>query len=109
FAYTTLFRSELRAHLRDLIEAEEHRKSPATTPWTVDSEADRRIDQLLPAILGFRIRVDSAQAKTKLGQNRTVGDCEATIDQLRQSGRVEHTAVATEMDAELESRIAEGG
>lgn len=99
---------ELRSHLADLIGAEERRKSPATTPWVVDSDAERRIDQLLPAILGFRIRVDNAQVKAKLGQNRTVGDCEGTVEQLGHSEREEHRAVATEMTAELETRTTEG-
>ena len=48
-------------------------------------------------MLGFRIRVDEAQAKEKLGQNRSEQDRRSTAAQLDRSERQEHHDVAALM------------
>ena len=88
---------ELRAHLLDLIRIHETHKEPAQVPWEPDDTAHVRIDQLLPAVLGFRIRVDEAQAKEKLGQNRSAADRLATVEHLDRSAQEEHQRVAALM------------
>lgn len=96
-----LDKGALREHLLDLIRVHEERREPAQDspghPWAPDEAAHARIDRLLPAVLGFRIRVDEAQAKEKLGQNRSADDRRTTVEQLGQSGRDEHRAVAALM------------
>jgi len=92
--------TSLREHLLELIRrSEAARESP--TPWQPDPVALARLDSLLPAVVGFRIQVDQAQAKQKLGQNRSTGDRAGTRDQLGRSPRAEHRAVAELMSADL--------
>ncbi|ROP63764.1 FMN-binding negative transcriptional regulator [Curtobacterium sp. ZW137] len=91
---------DLREHLVELIRTEESRKAPVDAgPWTIDATADARIDQLLPAVIGFRVVVDDARAKAKLGQNRTTEDRRSTIEHLAESPVAEHRAIATAMHA----------
>lgn len=94
--------ADLRAHLVDLVHVHEQRSTAGGgTPWQLDEVAHARIDQLLPAVIGFRIRVDEAQAKAKLGQNRTEEDRALTQAHLRDSGDSEHRRIA-ELMAERE-------
>ncbi|WP_029150270.1 FMN-binding negative transcriptional regulator [Microbacterium indicum] len=95
-------RAELRSHLVDLIDFHERRKQPADGgPWALDARAQGRIDELLPAVIGFRILVDEAQAKQKIGQNRTPEDRASTIAHLERSPQEEHRDIARAMrDAE---------
>lgn len=87
--------AELRDHLVDLIRVHERDKAPADGgPWQLDEAAEARIDQLLPAVLGFRIRVDEATAKQKLGQNRTAEDRASTREHLGRSEQDEHRQLA---------------
>lgn len=89
---------ELRVHLVELIRVHEQLSTPAGgAPWELDDVARARIDQLLPAVLGFRIRVDEAQAKEKLGQNRTEEDRVSTRSHLTRSPIGEHRDVAALM------------
>lgn len=87
----------LRRHLMELVRTEEARKSPAGPPWKPDEDAIRRIEALLPQIIGFSIEVDHATAKAKLGQNRTAQDRDSTIAHLDRSPSPEHQAVAAAM------------
>ena len=90
--------ADLRAHLVDLIRVHEERSTAeGGTPWTLDDVAQARIDQLLPAVIGFRIRIDTAQAKTKLGQNRTEEDRVSTQAHLGASDSSEHRDIAALM------------
>lgn len=88
---------DLRTHLLDLIRIHEAHKEPVQAAWEPDDTAHARIDQLLPAVLGFRIRVDEAQAKEKIGQNRSAADRLATVEQLDRSTQEEHHRVAALM------------
>jgi len=90
--------AELRAHLVDLTRVHEARKSAdGGEPWQIDAVADARIDALLPLVQGFRIRVETAQAKTKFGQNRSEGDRASTRAHLRRAAADEARAVAERM------------
>jgi transcriptional regulator len=90
--------ADLRAHLVDLIGVHEQRATAGGgTPWQLDEVAHARIDQLLPAVLGFRIRVDEAQAKQKLGQNRSEDDRVSTAAHLRDSADGEQRDIAALM------------
>lgn len=91
--------AELRAHLVELIRVHEA-STPSVDegPWQIDDVANERIDTLLPAVIGFRIAVESAQAKTKFGQNRSQGDRAATRDHLRRSPAPEDREIADRMD-----------
>jgi transcriptional regulator len=91
--------ADLRAHLVDLIRVHEEQSTPPDgTPWQLDDVAHARIDQLLPLVLGFRIRVDEAQAKAKLGQNRTEEDRTSTAAHLGESPHSEHRDIAALME-----------
>lgn len=90
---------ELRAHLVELVQVHEAAKPAVDAgPWRLDDVANARIDELLPAVLGFRIRVSTAQAKTKLGQNRSRADRISTQEHLRRSPEPEDREVAARMD-----------
>ncbi len=92
---------ELRAHLRVLAEAHERAKPPVDEgPWRPGPDAEARIDMLLPQIIGFRLAIDEAQAKAKLGQNRPAADRVATAQFLDRSAADEHKAVAALMREE---------
>lgn len=87
--------ADLRAHLLELLDQHERRKAPVDAgPWYPDEVAEARIDELLPAVLGFRVVVDEAQAKLKIGQNRTREDRESTREHLHRSPDAEDRAVA---------------
>jgi transcriptional regulator len=97
--------AELREHLVELVRVHERGATPeGATPWELDDVAQARIDQLLPAVLGFRIRVDQAQAKEKLGQNRTEDDRISTRAHLGRSAIAEHGEVAAQMAAREDGR-----
>ena len=90
--------AELRLHLVDLVRTHEKTKPDVDGgPWQLDHVANARIDSLLPGVLGFRITVDSAQAKTKLGQNRTQEDRDSTREHLRRSSDEEDQEIARRM------------
>lgn len=85
----------LRNHLMNLIELRESHKAAADDgPWHADHAAQERIEQLLPAIIGFRITVDVGQAKAKLSQNRSAVDRDDTATHLHNSSQPEEQEVA---------------
>lgn len=86
-----LTQHELRTHLLDLISVHEQTKQPAGEPaWQLGEAAEQRLSRLLPLVAGFRVRVDQAQAKEKLGQNRSEIDRLTTISRLNESSDFEH-------------------
>lgn len=90
--------AELRAHLLDLVAAHEEEHSHAGEPhWVPNDVANARIDSLLPAIIGFRVVVDVAQAKAKLGQNRSQLDRASTQEHLQRSAGTEDREIAHRM------------
>ncbi|MGB4778330.1 FMN-binding negative transcriptional regulator [Microbacterium sp.] len=94
--------AELTAHLLDLAaRLEAHTHVPKEHPWQPDDTAFARMAELLPRIIGFRLRGASVQAKAKLGQNRSVADRRGAAAALRTSGREDDVVVAEQMEAAL--------
>lgn len=86
---------DLECHLTQLIKMHEQNKEPSVGgEWQFDETARDRFDKLLPLVLGFRIRVDDAQAKEKIGQNRSAEDRTMTVMRLAESSREEHREMA---------------
>ncbi len=56
----------------------------APDPWPV-ANAERDLDKLLSAIVGFRIPIQTLEGKYKLSQNRTTQDQQGVIDTLTKS------------------------
>jgi len=56
----------------------------AQNPWPV-TNAEKNLDKLLSAIVGFRLPIHAMEGKFKLSQNRSVADQMAVIDELAQS------------------------
>lgn len=82
---------DLNNHLTQLIKMHEQNKEPSDGgEWQLDEAAQDRFEMLLPEVLGFRIRVDNAQAKEKIGQNRSAEDRAMTVTRLAESSQEEH-------------------
>lgn len=75
-------KDELLNHVTELVEKFE---SDYDTPWSVNNVSSEFINNLLGAIKGFRIEIDSVEAKFKLGQNRSNADREGMIEGLSKS------------------------
>jgi transcriptional regulator len=63
---------DARLNLVDRLSA--RHESGLPRPWRTALMDPARRDQLLDAIVAFRISIDSIDAKAKLGQNRTAAD-----------------------------------
>lgn len=71
-------------------------------PWPVENAAGH-LDNLLSAIVGFRIRIESLEGKFKLSQNRTDADRQGVIDALTDSADPGEAAVAQLMRDDLQT------
>lgn len=88
----------LREHLIDLVRREETQKDPKSeVAWEMDATARERLEKLLPLVSGFWIRVEKAQAKAKLGQNRSAEDRDRTRGHLDNASRTESREVSARM------------
>lgn len=96
--------AELRAHLMDLVAHHEARKAGGAPRWSMDAAAYRRMDELLPRITGFRVRVTSAQLKVKVGQNRSLRDQRHVAACLAGSPDTTERRLAERMRASAEQR-----
>ncbi len=86
---------DLESHLTQLIKMHEQNKEPSDGgEWQFDEAAQARFEILLPKVLGYRIRVSDAQAKEKIGQNRSAEDRAMTVTQLAESSQEEHLDMA---------------
>lgn len=86
---------DLESHLTQLIKIHEQHKDPSGGgEWQLDEAAQGRVEALLPEVLGFRIRVRDAQAKEKIGQNRSTEDRAMTAMRLAESSREEDREMA---------------
>uniref|UniRef100_UPI001C0A7BF6 FMN-binding negative transcriptional regulator n=1 Tax=Shigella flexneri TaxID=623 RepID=UPI001C0A7BF6 len=95
---TMMDEDSLRGHLMDLVRREEERKDPnAEGAWEMDSIARQRLEKLLPLVSGFWIRVEKAQAKAKMGQNRSLEDRDRTRERLNDAVGSEPRKVAARM------------
>ncbi len=59
--------------------------------WTARPE---KLQQLVPAVVGFRMPVERIEVKIKMNQNRTAADRAKVVAMLRASGRAGDAAVA---------------
>ncbi len=87
--------AETRAVLDLLVQRFE---APRAAPWKVDLSA-HRLDAMVGAIIGFRIKVKRIDIKLKLSQNRTRDDQERVAAGLAAEGYAEATATAAWMRA----------
>ncbi|HEY2282389.1 MAG TPA: FMN-binding negative transcriptional regulator [Solirubrobacteraceae bacterium] len=81
-------------HLSELVEVHEERFSQ---PWSLAAVAADYVDERLPHIAAFTLRIDALQGKRKLSQNRTAEDREGIIGGLRERGRDDDLAIAEVM------------
>jgi transcriptional regulator len=97
---TMMDEDALREHLIDLVRREEIQKDPKSeAPWEMDETARQRLEKLLPLVSGFWIRVEKAQAKAKMGQNRSAGDRDRTRAHLDGAAGLEPREVSARMGA----------
>ncbi|GAA3616463.1 FMN-binding negative transcriptional regulator [Marihabitans asiaticum] len=94
----------LRAHLVDLIAHHEQIRRAQGPVWTMDDTAHRRMDQLLPQIIGFRVLVEEVEIKAKLGQNRSLEDQHSVASCLWASGASADHYLADQMHAAAKRR-----
>jgi transcriptional regulator len=73
----------LRRFLETLTEGHERRYE---SPWRVSDAPADYIDQMLTAIVGFEIKIESLTGKWKLSQNRSAADREGIVSALSASG-----------------------
>jgi transcriptional regulator len=82
-------------HLSELVAVHEERFSQA---WSLADVADDYVDERLPHIAAFTLKIDALQGKRKLSQNRTAEDRDGIIDGLRERGGDDDLAIAEVMD-----------
>jgi transcriptional regulator len=63
-------------------------------PWHVSDAPEVYIQQMLAAIVGFEIGIESLTGKWKVSQNRSAADREGVASALRESGDAEAGAMA---------------
>lgn len=86
----------LRKLLSDLSAQEEKLLSPKP-PWQLGKLSEGRLEQLLPAIIGFELAFDTLEGKSKLSQNRTKTDAAGVIAALEAGGDSASLGVAAAM------------
>ncbi len=84
----------LMAHVSALSDRHE---TGRTEPWATSDAPPAYMDQMLRAILGFRIRVTSLHGKWKLSQNRSQADRSGVMDGLAADALPQNAAVAEAM------------
>jgi len=73
----------LEANVRRLVT---HHEGRHAEPWTVDDAPRAYIDGQLRAIVGVELLIDRLEAKSKLGQNRSLEDIDGAIEGLEAEG-----------------------
>jgi transcriptional regulator len=81
----------LRAQVDTLTDAHERDRSH---PWQAADAPDAFIDSQLRGIVGVELRVESADGKAKLSQNKSAQDQDGVIDGLTRERTAEAAAVA---------------
>jgi transcriptional regulator len=87
---------ELRVLLDDLSAEQEARLLPKK-PWTLDKLPEQKITQLLHAIVGFRVRLETLEGKFKLSQDKKPEAIAGVIAALERSADPTDRAVAAAM------------
>lgn len=86
----------LRKLLSDLSAQEEKLLLPKP-PWQLGKLSEGRLEQLLPAIIGFELVFDALEGKSKLSQNRAKADAAGVIAALQARGDAASLGVAAAM------------
>jgi transcriptional regulator len=87
---------EFRTLLDDLSAQHEARLLPKT-PWTLDKLPGQKIKQLMNAIVGFRVRLDTLEGKFKLSQDKKPEAFAGVVAVLEKSEDATDRAVADAM------------
>ncbi len=87
---------EFRTLLDDLSAQHEAGLLPKT-PWTLDKLSSQKVAQLMQAIVGFRVRLESLEGKFKLSQDKPPAAFEGVVAALEQSGDATDRAMADAM------------
>jgi len=96
------------AETRAILDALLHRfEAGRDAPWQPGLDRER-LDAMVGAIIGFRIRVKRIDAKFKLSQNRTPGDRARVVAALDAEGHGDATATAAWMRAYASPADGEG-
>lgn len=96
-----------RAHVRDdpawlraAVDALVHRhEAHRPAPWSSADAPPKYVDGQLRAIVGIEVRVERAQGKAKLSQNRSDADRKGVVTGLRAEGTAGGAAVAAAMES----------
>ena len=91
---------ELRAHVGKMTDTHEQRRD---APWAVSDAPERFVEQMLMAIVGFRLRITRLEGKWKMSQNRPAQDVTGVLDGLAREDSAEHRRVS-EIVAERQTR-----
>jgi transcriptional regulator len=82
---------ELRAHVSTMTDTHE---APRSAPWALSDAPERFVDQMLRAIVGFKLRITRLEGKWKMSQNRPAEDVSGVLEGLTREPGEAHEAVA---------------
>ncbi len=95
-AHGTLLTVEDAPWLRELVgRLTDHHEAPQGQPWSVNDAPVDYVQQMLRAIVGIQIAVDSLVGKWKISQNRAEPDRLGVASGLQLAGSEEARAMAT--------------
>jgi transcriptional regulator len=83
--------TELRAHVGRMTETHE---APRAAPWAVSDAPADYVDQMLRAIVGFKLRITRLEGKWKMSQNRPEQDVSGVLEGLTRENGEGHEPVA---------------
>jgi transcriptional regulator len=83
--------AQLRAHVSKMTETHE---APRSAPWAVSDAPASYVDQMLRAIIGFRLVITRLEGKWKMSQNRPGQDVEGVLKGLEREDGGDHRPVA---------------
>ena len=82
---------ELRAHVGQMTDTHE---TPRAAPWAVSDAPGDFVDQMLKAIVGFRLRITKLEGKWKMSQNRPAQDVAGVLEGLADQDGESEAAIA---------------
>jgi transcriptional regulator len=85
-------REAVLVHLAELVAGHE-----VSSPWSLASAPEGRVDELLPHILAFTLEISSIQGKHKLSQNRSPEERVGVIRGLSERGSDDDRAIVEAM------------
>ena len=81
----------LRAHVSKMTDTHE---APRAAPWAVSDAPEKFVDQMLKAIVGFKLHITRLEGKWKMSQNRPAQDVVGVLDGLAREDGEGHQSVA---------------